>query len=391
MQPDVRPVIEPAVELTLEIELVRERPPRLETRLHIPLQPLDDALRLTVPRVKDTPADRQLPTERGELPGRPATTGVQAPLTVGDQPLGQRADPLKAAPHPPQHVRRLLGEHQRARAEPCIAQHPDNDIPLTRLAVADRDLELRLPQIELDQITRPIHRPLIRPLIDKERADLPHVAIGDRLAALIPQRLQDLPDPLTLDLSVAAQQLVDLLPEPVELRPPRRPRIRRRRRRAQRPTDRLAMQPRPPPDLPDRQPLNQPHPTDLRPLLHADHPILPASIDDDRARLRTQPDDTARPRVGQFSTGVGGPVSSRRRHVRRTGRTDAVAKRRSRNGQHALATERAPRPPSQRCLIRRRRPRYPATAFNSPTARAGEPEFGGPHRSLGYLFRNGAA
>ena len=65
------------------------------------------------------------------------------------------------------------------------------------------------------------------------------------------------------------------------------------------------MQPRPPPDLPDRQPLNQPHPTDLRPLLHADHPILPASIDDDQARLKTQPDSTTRH--------PGGSVFNRRR------------------------------------------------------------------------------
>jgi hypothetical protein len=126
----------------------------------------------------------------------------------------------------------------------------------------------------------------------KERAHLPHVVIDDRPAALEPQPDQDLPDPLTLDPRVIAQQPVDLVLERIELRRPRRPLIDRRRRGAQRPTDRLPMQPRSPADLPDRQPLDEPHPTDLRPLLHADHPSSPRSVDKDRARVRTQPDST---------------------------------------------------------------------------------------------------
>jgi hypothetical protein len=78
------------------------------------------------------------------------------------------------------------------------------------------------------------------------------------------------------------------------------------------------VQPRPPANLPDRQPLHEPHPTNLGPLLHADHPSSPDPIADDRARVGTQPDDTEPARVGQFSTGVGGPVFSRRRqHPRR--------------------------------------------------------------------------
>jgi hypothetical protein len=43
----------------------------------------------------------------------------------------------------------------------------------------------------------------------------------------------------------------------------------------------------------------------------------------------------------------------------------------------AANTPRAQRPTSRRCLIRRRRPRYPATAFTSPTEHAGEPLLAG--------------
>jgi hypothetical protein len=60
------------------------------------------------------------------------------------------------------------------------------------------------------------------------------------------------------------------------------------------------MQSRPPADLPDRKPLDEPHPTDLGPLLHADHPSSPGSVDDDRARLGSHPDATERPRWSSF-------------------------------------------------------------------------------------------
>jgi hypothetical protein len=109
-----------------------------------------------------------------------------------------------------------------------------------------------------------------------------------------PDVLQDLADPLALDLGILTQQPVDLILERIELRPPRPPRIARRRRRTQRPPDRLAMQPRPTTDLPDPQPLDEPHPTNLGPLLHADHPSSPGTVDDDQARLSSHPDSTER-------------------------------------------------------------------------------------------------
>ena len=57
------------------------------------------------------------------------------------------------------------------------------------------------------------------------------------------------------------------------------------------------------------QPLDAVHPPDLRPLLHADHSLLLASIRSDRARLeagRTLPPPR---QVGHFSTGEGGQYS----------------------------------------------------------------------------------
>ena len=95
------------------------------------------------------------------------------------------------------------------------------------------------------------------------------------------------------------------------------------------------MQPRPPANLPYRQPLNEPHPPNLRPLLHTDHPSSPDPIDDDRARLETPPDDT---RVVQFSTGVGGPVFSRRRHGLRVLRWRMVLSRYSMRSGSGLLT-----------------------------------------------------
>ena len=70
-----------------------------------------------------------------------------------------------------------------------------------------------------------------------------------------------------------------------------------------------------------------------------------------------------------------------RPEVGRSQRPDLVAKQRGRrrlssSTNHATSSENASlaAPTDPRCLIRRRRPRYPATAFTSPTERAGEPE-----------------
>src|SRR3954467_6612146 len=72
------------------------------------------------------------------------------------------------------------------------------------------------------------------------------------------------------------------------------------------------MQPRPPADLPDRQPLDPVHAPDLRPLLHADHSPpprpRPCSSEGPNPAGRTRPRArwvTFRPaQVGQYSGGA---------------------------------------------------------------------------------------
>jgi hypothetical protein len=63
--------------------------------------------------------------------------------------------------------------------------------------VTDRDLKPRFPQIELADLTGPIHGPLKRPGSWREqRPDVAQVVVDDRLAARIAQRRDQLADPL---------------------------------------------------------------------------------------------------------------------------------------------------------------------------------------------------
>ncbi len=93
VQPDVRALIKPAIQLILKVKLVAERPPRLKAGLHELLQPLNNALRLTIPGIEDPPADRQLPTERRELLGRAPPTSMQTAL-----PVDHRSAPVPSLP-----------------------------------------------------------------------------------------------------------------------------------------------------------------------------------------------------------------------------------------------------------------------------------------------------
>jgi hypothetical protein len=237
----VRPLAEPVVELVLVVELRHERAARLEARLHEPLQPLHHPLRLTVARVEDPQPDRQLAGERGERVAGPPAAGVERPLAVRDQPARQCADPAQAAPQPPEDVRRLLREDQRARSEARVAERPDHHPARARLAVADRDLAARPPEVELQQLPRPVDSPLVGARAQVIGAHLAHVVINDRLAALKALLHQQLADPLALDPGVGVEQPVDLVLERIQLRPARRPRIDRWPLRAQRPPDRLPM------------------------------------------------------------------------------------------------------------------------------------------------------
>jgi len=75
-----------------------------------------------------------------------------------------------------------------------------------------------LPQIPLADLPGAIDGALEGALGQKQRSHLAHVVIDDRLAALKAQGLDQLADPHPRKLRIAAQKLVDLLLERVELR-----------------------------------------------------------------------------------------------------------------------------------------------------------------------------
>jgi hypothetical protein len=202
---------------------------------------------------------------------------MQRALAIGNQPRRQPADLAQAAPQPEEDVGRLLREDERPRPEARVAERADDDEALARLAVADRDLAPGLPEVELEQLPRAVDRPLVGARPQVVGAHRAHVVVDDRLVAGKALLRQQLADPLALDPRIVVEQPVELVLEPVELRSPRGTRVGGRSLRAQRPPDRLPVQTRPPPDLPDRQPVDEPHPADLRPQLHADHLLPPGS------------------------------------------------------------------------------------------------------------------
>ena len=83
--------------------------------------------------------------------------------------------------------------------------------------MADRDLAGWLPEVELADLPRPIDRALERPGRVEQRPHLPQVVIDDRLAAVEPERRDQLPDPLPRQLRVGLQQPMDLLLERIKL------------------------------------------------------------------------------------------------------------------------------------------------------------------------------
>ena len=185
---------------------------------------------------QDHPADAELPAERGERVGRAAAAGVDRALPVPDQLLRQRPDPPQRATQPPEHIRRLLREHQRARNHARPAQLDGHHVAAAGLPVADRDRLARLPQIALHQLPGPIDRALERAPHQEPRPHLAHVIVEDRLAARVAQLARELPQPLRLHRRLRPQLLADPLPERVELRHRRRTHIPRRRLRRQRPS-----------------------------------------------------------------------------------------------------------------------------------------------------------
>ena len=106
MQPAVG-LLEPRVELQLEVERVSERPARLEVRLEVLLELLDRALGLRIARLAEIPVAHQLTAE----PGHRIASGARRPRAARPH------DPRPASPGsaPNDHKQRAI-PHSRSSA-----------------------------------------------------------------------------------------------------------------------------------------------------------------------------------------------------------------------------------------------------------------------------------
>ena len=292
VHPRVRPLVKPGVELELIVELVREHPPGLEAALDEVLQTLDDPLGLRVAlarRSASRPAaarrSRRTPPSgahgrRAGRTGGPRPTSRAAPPATTDSAGSRTTAPGSAWRTPTRWHRRASSPDRRRRPTPAGS---GRGRPGSRPG---------LPEVELADLPRPIDRPLIGPRRHEQRPHVAQIVIDDRLAAIEPQRRDQLTDPLAGHLGVTAQQLVDLVLERIQLRPRSLAPVPRRRRRPQRRPDRVAAQPGPPRQLLDRNAADEMLASQIGPLLHADQP-LPPSLDHQTERespsLRTPP------------------------------------------------------------------------------------------------------
>jgi hypothetical protein len=210
------------------------------------------------------------------------------------------------------------------------------------------------------------------------------MVVEDRLAARIAQLLRQLAQALRGNARISPQLLLDPGLERIELRKARRPPVARRIVARKRATDRGAVKPREAMDLADRAPLHPMHPPDLGPLLHADHPLLLASAS--RTKRGSGPSRTLRPhaeRGGQFSTGAGGPVFTRRPHFSTQGRecwnsTNSGPTVRSWMSTNSALIQRAVWGPATPGFVRRRSERPLGDArFRSRRRRGGSGSRGG--------------
>ena len=168
-------------------------------------------------------AASQIDQPTGRAPQKAAKASVGLPrgrdrrLAVPDHGLGQGAELGQAAAHPPEDVGGLLGEDQRAGAGARVAQGAGDHPAAAGLAVADRDLGPRLPEVELADLPGSVDGALVGAPGGKARAHLAQVVVEDRLAALIAELGDQLADAGARDPGSAAQQSLDLLPEGIEL------------------------------------------------------------------------------------------------------------------------------------------------------------------------------
>ena len=159
------------------------------------------------------------------------------------------------------------------------------------------------------RLSGPIDRALEGAPDHKPRADLAHVVVEDRLAALIAQFGRHFAQTQRLDARVGPKLLADPLLKRIELRHPGGRLYLGGASAAN--ARRIVLRCSPVRLLISRIDSRSTHAPDLRPLLHADHTVLLSRS----FRSSESPAGIPTPRqVGHFSTGAGGPLFTRRPH-----------------------------------------------------------------------------
>jgi hypothetical protein len=190
VEPDVRDLVEPAIELALEVLGIGEASSGDERGLQVAVQPLHHALALGICCGTKVHPEPEVAGEAGKRLGRTRIArrlvGAQRPFSV--EHVGARdAEPTQAPVHRPQQVGGRLGEHQRAGAHLRVAKDTGQNVAPSEVAVADRDPNGGLPQVPLTDAARQVKGALVDPRLSEQRPDLGKVLVQDGLAALVPQ------------------------------------------------------------------------------------------------------------------------------------------------------------------------------------------------------------
>ena len=157
-----------------------------------------------------------------------ALVGAECAFSVEHEGAWDAPEDLQPATQCPQQVGSGLAEHQRATADPGIAEHTGEHVATAQVSEAHGDPDGGLPQIPLDDPSRQVGGALVGPGPAEQRPDLHEVLVQDRLAAPVALLDQDLEDAFAGDLRILVEQTQDLALEWVELGGSPRAAVRRR-------------------------------------------------------------------------------------------------------------------------------------------------------------------
>lgn len=263
---------DPVGSLGVEIARAGEGPPRQERGLQILIGPLDEAFRLRISRTALNHPQAQRAAERchrlRELRA-PAAPGPNRGLVVPDQRPRRRAPPREQSPVPGQQVRALARGQHAGGHDPRVTRHHHQHRRAADLSGAEWDVDRREPQIALDQLAREILGARGRVRRDEQRAQLSDPVLEHRQR---PVPADPLRDHRRRHLRPVGEQLPNLGLHRIDHRPAGGALILRRLVRGQGPAHRVAPDPQPARDRLDRHLLRPMKPTDLRPVLHPQHP-----------------------------------------------------------------------------------------------------------------------